>query len=563
MDTLSIILPASRPKALSLLLNQVLAGDDAVLIVEGDERPALLDEAASQLAGHHYRVLRAAAAGPGGLSLSGLMAQVAGRPDLTVHDDAVLELGFRMLTVPDETCAEIVLLVSGAQELHRKALRYLQFACGASASLRLVLAGEPGLIGVLSWEEADFLHARLGSRPVIAIEAPEPWVALPGSAVRDALSDRVPAGLPRQGGMPHVGPVAPAASRTRWLAGGAMLGLVVVSGVAALALGARGDRHGWPVSASGPVAVDGAATGAARAVAQSAPPQSAPPPAAPPSVAASAARQADAGGVLAGSPPLTSGAPAGVPSGPAYPIAGPAHPPDRTVGADSAALPSAAHDAAALPSSPKQTSPAPPLQATSAAPDQSASLSQTIPSPDAASSPAQERAAHEASPVQSPPITGAAGMIAVPDGSAPPSQAAASLPDDAAAVLSALPRPSRKAAPRQADAPAREAQHGGEVPQDAPRRETTTTPHSAARIVSLRPRAPEAHASEMRASATRDDLPLPPPFARRPQHVARRPISLAPGLPNPEPPEPEVGIQSYIGTFGMDSNGLRTFHPGQ
>ena len=71
MDTLSIILPASRPKALSLLLNRVLNGDDAVLIVEGDDGPALLNEAALQLAARHHRVLRAAAAGPGGLSLSG------------------------------------------------------------------------------------------------------------------------------------------------------------------------------------------------------------------------------------------------------------------------------------------------------------------------------------------------------------------------------------------------------------------------------------------------------------------------------------------------------------
>lgn len=540
MDTLSIILPASRSKALSLLLNQVLAGGDAVLIVEGDEGPALLDEAASQLAGHHHRVLRAAAAGLGGLSLSGLMAQVVGQPDLTAHDDAVLELGFRMLTVPDGTCAQIVLLVSGAQELQRKALRYLQFACGAGASLRLVLAGEPGLMEVLSWEEADFLHARLGSRPVIAIEAPEPWAALPGPVVRDAPADKISAGLPRHGGVPHVGPVAPAASRMRWLAGGAMLGLVVVSGVAALALGARGGRHGWPAPASGPVAMDGAATGTARAVAQFAPTQLAPTSATPPpaSATASAARQADAGGVLAGSPPLTSSAPAGLPSGPAYPIAGPAHPLDRTVGADTVALPSAA-------------------------PGRFASLSRTIPSPDAASSPAQDPAAQEAPPAQLPPTTGAAGVAAVPGGSSvPPSQAAASLPDDAAAALSALPRVSRKVASRQADALVREAQHGGEAPQDAPRREVTTTLHSAARMVSLRPRAPETHASEMRASETRDDLPLPPPFARRPQHAARRPVPLAPGLPDPEPPEPEA-TQPYIGTFGMDSNGLRTFRPGQ
>lgn len=565
MDTLSIILPASRPKALSLLLNQVRAGGDAVLIVEGDVGPALLDEAASQLAGHHHRVLRAAAAGPGGLSLSGLMAQVAGQHDLTAHDDAVLELGFRMLTVPDETCAEIVLLVSGAQELQRKALRYLQFACETGTSLRLVLAGEPGLMDVLNWEAADFLHARLGSRPVIAIEAPDPWAALTRSAVRDAPADGTATGLPRHGGTPYVVPAASAASRTRWLAGGAILGLAIVLGVAALALGARGDWQGWPAPASGPVATDAAATGAARAVAQSAPTQSAPTSAVPPpaSAAASAARQADAGGVSAGSPSMPLSAPADTPSDPAYPIAGPAHPPDRAVEAGPVALPSAAQDAAARPPSSERPSPAPPLQATSATPGRSASSSRTIASPDAASSPTQDPAAREAPPVQQPPTTGAAGMAAVPDGSAPPSQAAASQPDDAAAALPVLPRPGRKAASRQADGPAREAQHGGEAPQDAPRREATTPPHSAARIVSLRPRAPEAHALETRASDTRDELPLPPPLARRPQRILRRPTPFVPGLPDPEPPGPEVGPQPYIGTFGMDSNGLRTFRPGQ
>ena len=535
VDTLSIILPASRPKALSLLLNEVLNGGDAVLIVEGDDGPALLDEAALQLAARHHRVLRAAAAGPGGLSLSGLIAQIAGRPDLTAQDDAVLELGFRTLTVLDGTCSQIVLLVSGAQALQRKTLRYIQFACEAGASLRLVLAGEPGLMEVLGWDAANFLRARLGSRPVIAVEAPDPGAALPGPAVRNAAAGARPAGQPWHGRAPQSGPVASTASRARWLAGGAVLGLAVVSGVAAVALGVRPDRHGWPALGSGPAVTDGAATGAATAVPQSS---------------------------LSGASP-----------GEASPNKAAPAPPDRTARAAPVAPPSAAQDAAARPTSPKETSPAPTLQATDVAPGRSANPSRTLPPPDPASPPAQDPAARDAPSAQLPPATATTGMAAAPDRPAPPSPAAASLPDEAVAAPSALPHFSRRAASRQADAPAREAQRDGEAPQEPPRREVTTPSRAPARTVSLRPRAFEDRASETRALDARDDLPLPPPFARRPRHAAPRPTPFASRLPDPvspdlEPPEPEVRgpevrSQPYIGTFGLDSNGLRSFRPGQ
>ena len=568
MDTLSIILPASRPKALSLLLNQVLGGGDAVLIVEGDAGPALLDEAASQLAARRYRVLRAAAAGPGGLSPSGLMAQVVGQPDLAAQDDALLELGFRMLTVPDPTCAGIVLLVSGAEALQRKTLRYIQFACEAGASLRLVLAGEPGLMEVLGWEAADFLHARLGSRPVIAVEGPDPAAALPGLAVRNAVVEALSAGRPRQGRILQSGPVASTASRARWLAGGAVLGLAVVSGVAAVALGVRPDRQGWPALGPGPAVIDGAATGAATAVTQASPNAASPSEIAPSKAAPVRAALAPAAPVRAASP-------------------------DRTVRADPVAPPPTAQDAPArptlpvtilpAPASPKEALPALALQATDAAPGRSANPSRTIPPPDSASppapasSPAQNLAAQGAPATQLAPATATAGIAAVPDRPAPPSHAAAALPDEAVAASPMLPRFSRRAASQQPDAPAKEAQprdaqprevqHGAETPQEAPRRESVTTAHSPTRTVSLRPRA-----AEDRASDTRDDLPLPPPFARRPHHAAPRPVPFAFRLPDPEPSdpepvepvrEPEVRAQPYIGTFGLDSNGQRSFHPGQ
>ena len=555
MDTISIISPASPSRALRLLLDQVLAGGDAVLIVEDDEGRALLDQAASGLAGQRHRVLRAAAAGPGGLGLSGLMAQVAGQPGLALQDDAVLERGFRMLTAPDETCAHIVLLVSGAQGLHRSTLRYVQFACHAGASLRLVLAGEPGLMEVLGWDEAEFLHPRLASRPVIVVEAPDPVRApdsvrapdpvktpdpvkasgpgtaapVPDRAARGALSGA------QSPGAAITGLAAPATARTRRWAGEAALGLAISLGmVASLALGVGVSRHGWPVLHPAPMKADDAGAGRLpRPVAQAAPPAVL---AAPPASEAPPA----AGRTIAGDSPAVPSFPAsngaaGPSAGAAPPLANAADAPGRTARDAPVAPQPATQDAPAQPS---------PREAGTAAPHR------MIPAPSAASPAGAADGFPGAGPaVQQPaaqgmaaaPVPPAPAAAAIPDQSAPPAHAAAAPLDEAGTAPSALPRPRRRTAARQADAPAKEAQQDAEPQQGSSRRDKAAPPRSTARPVSLHTR-PE----------DRGDLPIPP-LERRPR----------PAAPRAGPPEPETGSRSYIGTYGTDANGLRTFHPGQ
>ena len=170
MDTHSIELPLPEAEALRRIVGRVSGGGDAV-VSGGSGVPALLNAAAEALKGRGCRVLRASASAAGGLSLSGLMAQITQRPDMDGHDDEVLELGFQALTAPDAGSEAIVLLVEGGEMLQRTALRYLQFTCRSAPALRLVLAGETGMPD-LHDDEMAFLRTRLASSPVIAL-APE------------------------------------------------------------------------------------------------------------------------------------------------------------------------------------------------------------------------------------------------------------------------------------------------------------------------------------------------------------------------------------------------------
>ena len=173
MDTHSINLPLPEAEALRRALDQVAGGSDAVLAVQG-EAPGLLDSLAGQLAGLPSRVLRVAASGRSGLSLSGLMAQVTGRLDLEAHDDDVLERGFQALTAGGGEGGAVTLLVEGASGLQRTALRYIQFACRSGPALRLVLVdgdGEPGVLhdAALLSDELSYLRTRLAAYPVISV----------------------------------------------------------------------------------------------------------------------------------------------------------------------------------------------------------------------------------------------------------------------------------------------------------------------------------------------------------------------------------------------------------
>ena len=171
---------SAQPDVLDQMLDQVLLGMDAVL--EGDAAACgtLLDLAALALADRGTRVLRASSAAPGGLTLSGLMAQVVGQPDLTAQDDAVLERGFQALTVPGAGYSQVALLVAGADALALAALRYLQFVTRPAPALRMVFAGPPGLLDRLAADEFAALRGRLASRPALRAVVP---VVLPALVV--------------------------------------------------------------------------------------------------------------------------------------------------------------------------------------------------------------------------------------------------------------------------------------------------------------------------------------------------------------------------------------------
>ncbi|MGI4953465.1 MAG: hypothetical protein ACRYGM_16800 [Janthinobacterium lividum] len=220
------------PDALRHLLDQVMAGRDAV--VDGPGASVLLDQAAALLAARRLRVLRAAAAGPEGLGLQELMAQVAGGPDAGSPDGTSLEQGAQALTVLDGRCDGIVLLLDDAETVQPTALRYIQLACRTSAKLRLVLAGMPeGLDGA----EFASLRARLQAQPVLVLDGSLPNVVPQPAPRAPAARPEQPPVAWRLAAPPSERPklAVQATSRRTWLAAAAlgMAGCVAVGVLAA------------------------------------------------------------------------------------------------------------------------------------------------------------------------------------------------------------------------------------------------------------------------------------------------------------------------------------------
>ncbi|MGI4943382.1 MAG: hypothetical protein ACRYHQ_22925 [Janthinobacterium lividum] len=209
MDTHSTELPLPETEALRLILDRVLGGGDAV-VAGGSGVPALLDAVADALARRRCRVLRASALAPGGLSLSGLMAQITERPDINGHDDEVLELGFQALTVADVDNEAVALLIEGGETLHRTALRYLQFTCRSAPVLRLVLAGQTGMPD-LHVDEMAFLRTRLAASPVVTLAAELP--EMPAALLDEPpLETGTPTAVPLPPSRPHLVPPSLASS---------------------------------------------------------------------------------------------------------------------------------------------------------------------------------------------------------------------------------------------------------------------------------------------------------------------------------------------------------------
>ena len=154
--------------ALPALLQRVRAGTDVLAIGPRGTGRLLLDAAAEALQAE-CRVVQVAG-GPTPLSLSGLMAQVAGNEDLSAQDDSVVESGYRRLAVPDAAGRRIALLISDAGQLQRPALRFVQHVARNAPPLLLVLAGGPELDELL--EEADFAGLRARLPAAVENEAP-------------------------------------------------------------------------------------------------------------------------------------------------------------------------------------------------------------------------------------------------------------------------------------------------------------------------------------------------------------------------------------------------------
>ena len=264
--------PLSPPEALRRLLDQVMAGGDAV--VDGPGASMVLDQAAALLAVRRSRVLRAGAAGPGGLGLQELMDQVAGCQDPGGPGGASLEQGAQALTAPDAGCDRIVLMLDDAEAVQPAALRYLQLACRTGAKLRLVLVGMPdGLDGA----EFASLRARLQARPVLALDG-----SLPGAVPGPAARDTAPAAVVRDQAAPARHLTAPPSGRPqvaamaapRWMRPAtAALGIAACAALGVFAAGRAPERSG--ASAALPAATEPAAPPPDAAVALAGPPTAA------------------------------------------------------------------------------------------------------------------------------------------------------------------------------------------------------------------------------------------------------------------------------------------------
>lgn len=318
--------PVNQPDALGLLLDRVRRGGDATLIAEGEAGYVLLDLAADSLSGRRIRVLRAEEVLPSRLAAPA--GRVAGPARAGVPEDEVLSRSFQALTVLDQACDRIVLLVGDAHALRRPALRYIQFASRSAPHLQLVFCGTRALLDALNLEEFAWLRARLMAGLVLTLAPPIPEDFDEEPAPSTDPGD--PAEWAEEAAAPFPGVQRPAvsASGRSWpLRLGALALLGLVGGAASLMLVPRGGGADRPATIQQALSV----------VVPPPPPPAMPAPGMPapvmpaPGVSATgAASQADPGTSTAATPDALSprppamaadaqGAGAGVPSVPVTP----------------------------------------------------------------------------------------------------------------------------------------------------------------------------------------------------------------------------------------------------
>lgn len=245
----SVAQPVNQPDALRLLLDRILGGADVTLISEGDGGRVLLDLAADCLAELRSRILRAAEVLPGTLGVPMPPPHMAGQSKAGVPDDELLTRGFQALTVLDQTCDRIVLLVSDAHALQYPALRYIQFVSRSGAPLQFVFCGTHRFFDQLNVEEFGWLRVRLMAGLVVTLAAPiaEASDMSPGfpSVPKDPEAWVEDTAAP----LPGIGKSAVSASTSSWILRLGALALLGLGGVACLMLSMQnGEADGPAVS---------------------------------------------------------------------------------------------------------------------------------------------------------------------------------------------------------------------------------------------------------------------------------------------------------------------------
>lgn len=229
--------PVNQPDALRLLLDRILRGTDATLIADGDAARVLLDLVADCLSGRRIRTLRDAEVLPSRLTASSLLGHAAEQAKASLPDDAALSRSFQALTVLDQSCDRIVLLVGDAHAVQHSALRYVQFASRSAAHLQLVFCGTRALFDLLNIEEFAWLRARLMTDPILILAAPVPEdentppLSVPHTPAAWAGEATSPPPIARR--------PAVSASRDVWFLRFGVLALLGLGGAAGLMLGLR------------------------------------------------------------------------------------------------------------------------------------------------------------------------------------------------------------------------------------------------------------------------------------------------------------------------------------
>lgn len=240
--------PIGHLDALPLLLNSILGGGDVILISDGGEKRVFLDQVAISLAAQRCRVLWAAEVLPDSVHMPTQPLHLPEPSKAKLPDDEFLIQSYNALTVTDQTCDRIVLLISDAQALQHSALRYIEFMSRSSTHLQLVFCGTRKFLDLLDIEGFTWLRARLMAGLVLTLATPTTQLSVGSPHV--PFGPRMSAASVRETVAPRPGPrkskfIASMLSQNSRLAALAVFGL---GGAAWLALCMQNDTRTGPTT---------------------------------------------------------------------------------------------------------------------------------------------------------------------------------------------------------------------------------------------------------------------------------------------------------------------------